>query len=1156
MAAHSTQWGSWTSTAPTTAPSSYTSYLPPGTQQSKSFISSDASGPGSIPGLHPIAQFFGPDNTGRWPTEYDQPREHMTLPEAYKRGDGNNVYLSQILLNQVEKKMIWWITECLPWNINESGLQITWNSWIFNDHMLSRSPEETSPYLLTTQMAEGRSHMVRYGIALMMEHGFWLTERGKVQYRYSMQQIAYATVETLCHGAAVALIQRNMANSPFAPKVSRALDSRSDLDAVIEKMNDSWAIIQKTQNGLRSLFAMAERDFISQNRVPGDYVILPQGSRMYLDLTPMAKYIFLTSIERAKDKKEVFGGTVVRESRPFTMGIGSLPHDPFYRQRTIGEYFTMRGEFVRNIPAKDYRSHKMNMTIHCEDRDDWVSLQYNDILFHNCGLFHHTRVGGIPPPPPTVPSLDDSSPSEIKGERYPLTEMGIMFFAGSKYWDDYLESQGLLNRVADAIKNAIDDVHFQEYLTKFILPITSPSGSVGSPSGSGAPTTTSGGPSGGGEGKAPVKTSTSAVITKTSLLDYIDRTSSEGYTSGQVMAAKSLVHATDSNRHLIIYYLVNRSLSPAEIVTHSASRLTSMSTSLSSSSSTNVVIQLDKTNQVTYTGDGARAIIALRHIYTFPVIAPGQTEDEKAMVGVIIAPTGPTTNSDAYFWVWRTYIQPTVRGKAWNELGTAGISASTMKVAINKITNDNITVPSEYKTLIETAMRTPSTSNLFRVEEKREETRMMSELETKNGRDTFSVLQGFDDMLDTEEYNSLVEFSVLIRELQKEGTRALYRKKCLSTPPTPWSKQAFMWNIIMLDQALLHYNKSGTRGVDLSDTARDLLYYCYDTDADPSSALRSHTETKISTFKSSLTPDVLQKLLNLAKGHSERIDASRRTELGTAGSMTKRDAWSESNIRSSLGLLKISGDFIEWALRANVPPIIDVLIFRPHMTYTMGTMVYMLAYGKSGYTYYGHANMQLSDEVKRKTIFGHWTLYARSITTQPQLIHHVNDVICRAYNGGGGTIFWNPLNKHDVEDYRRGIVGDKSLFACAIHASSPPMHRYIDITGVYHNRMLNSDTMKQHYSTAEIYRTTWRWDHGPSILDENLTDDLLNPRYNTLVFEGHQNKWDEATRGYNCVVRNKSPWGPNVYPGCGKARRNGPYLQPVSEPKTTVVSFA
>jgi len=54
-------------------------------------------------------------------------------------------------------------------------MEVAWDEIVFNDHMLAPVPEEGVSRLVTQQTSERRDHYVRYGIALILEHGFMVS---------------------------------------------------------------------------------------------------------------------------------------------------------------------------------------------------------------------------------------------------------------------------------------------------------------------------------------------------------------------------------------------------------------------------------------------------------------------------------------------------------------------------------------------------------------------------------------------------------------------------------------------------------------------------------------------------------------------------------------------------------------------------------------------------------------------------------------------------------------------------------------------------------------------------------------------------------------------------------------------------------------------
>lgn len=149
-------------------------------------------------------QLFGMPNEAMKQTPYSNlSRENYDLPEAFK---GPLVYLDMMLIYIIKLSQMYVITQLLPLKMMEGANEIVWSVWKFNAAQLGRRPEESMSRLVTTKFEQGRTSLVSWGLAFLAEHGFWNTVRGQMQYRYSLIQIANATIETLCYGGCVALL--------------------------------------------------------------------------------------------------------------------------------------------------------------------------------------------------------------------------------------------------------------------------------------------------------------------------------------------------------------------------------------------------------------------------------------------------------------------------------------------------------------------------------------------------------------------------------------------------------------------------------------------------------------------------------------------------------------------------------------------------------------------------------------------------------------------------------------------------------------------------------------------------------------------------------------------------------------------------------------
>jgi hypothetical protein len=95
-------------------------------------------------------------------------RENWALPDAYK---GSVPYMTTLMIHVIKDEDLWPTRVVLPIRITESEMEIAWDEVTFNNHLLGPVPEEGVSRLVTQQTSERRDHYVRYGIALILEHG-------------------------------------------------------------------------------------------------------------------------------------------------------------------------------------------------------------------------------------------------------------------------------------------------------------------------------------------------------------------------------------------------------------------------------------------------------------------------------------------------------------------------------------------------------------------------------------------------------------------------------------------------------------------------------------------------------------------------------------------------------------------------------------------------------------------------------------------------------------------------------------------------------------------------------------------------------------------------------------------------------------------------
>jgi len=234
----------------------------------------------------------------------------------------------------------------------------------------------------------------------------------------------------------------------------------------------------------------------------------------------------------------------------------------------------------------------------------------------------------------------------------------------------------------------------------------------------------------------------------------------------------------------------------------------------------------------------------------------------------------------------------------------------------------------------------------------------------------------------------------------------------------------------------------------------------------------------------------------------------------------------------------------------------DLILFRPHQTYRMGSAI-LAAGGKDlGCTYHGHHDFMLSDDIIRKIHVGHYTFYSKSVVKSPKRYAILEDVFSQGYVGGENTTAFG-MSKIDARDKKNDPAGCAQAYTDARNEGTlgregpsivvvktndtSKLPDCIDITGRFHSSLLErfngnyEDVNKAHYAGSDVvYNKLQLRDVDPFRQTDN--DEFLNriQRINTVCYRGCEGK----NEGGKFVVTqlNQGHWGHNVYPGCRRVR--------------------
>ena len=339
---------------------------------------------------NPFEPFFGPSSVqdGQNVKAGDVfSHETYNLPDAYK---GKSLFLEDILDWLVTRTDEWYTSRVCPWKMTDQ-LSVRWNIFRFNRTMADLEPHQGVPRYVTAESEERSDRLVRRGLAFIIEHGFWTTERGRKHYLTNLEQITSAVHETAYYGVLHALLAGKNHwkewNRQYGRRVTR-------IDDLLRMDRNRWAICQKTPRGMFLLDAQL-REMLAYKGVEADTWILPSKVGVYMSMVPSG----VSSVEEAGPSKAIsdnnnpsaamrklttFRGSVVCETRPFDMDFSGEPNEMLRREKMIGEYYTMLSH--DSPSSQEYKTDHRSIFIYNCDVDRFEKVQITDAI-DNCFRF-------------------------------------------------------------------------------------------------------------------------------------------------------------------------------------------------------------------------------------------------------------------------------------------------------------------------------------------------------------------------------------------------------------------------------------------------------------------------------------------------------------------------------------------------------------------------------------------------------------------------------------------------------------------------------------------------------------------------------------------------------------------------------------------------
>lgn len=209
----------------------------------------------------------------------------------------------------------------------------------------------------------------------------------------------------------------------------------------------------------------------------------------------------------------------------------------------------------------------------------------------------------------------------------------------------------------------------------------------------------------------------------------------------------------------------------------------------------------------------------------------------------------------------------------------------------------------------------------------------------------------------------------------------------------------------------------------------------------------------------------------------------------------------------------------------------SVLIFRPFSTWRMGSAIIAQGGSELGSTFHGHHDFQLSDDVVRKTILGHYTFYSKAVVKRPKHYCIEEDVHCQGYVSGSGTQFFtHETLRNAIENQTIGTDQNRHDLIAWIVDNGEKHTKPIHMSGHLPESLADYDDGKEHFSGCHAMEQILGV-MGALATGEDDSYMGGNNNLNYLCFRGAQ-KAVRAGGVTHVTHLNKGHWGELTYDGC------------------------
>jgi len=329
-------------------------------------------------------QYFGAPKRPIPPDPYSNvTTTHQDIAEAFK---GRSLVLKQIvegLLFNADDEF--YTTVALPWSQSDEQ-NISLKRIEFNISPAGRVPSEGISRLLASSVSQFVGSTVRKGIAFYVEEGFYTTNEGKEMYSRNLLGIAKSVQEAANIDAIYTLLSCKDYLNIWTQRYGQL--GLSAFKIIKEEVLNFACICRDGSS--RLLLAKEHAASVLKARgVPDNdlLLIVTPGTKAYMTMVPGSKMDYYKVgpdrkliLAKGPEAVTVFGSARVFESKTFTMGDGSTPHQFLSRETQFGETYLMSSPVT--ACHKEYTRECRDIFIYDQNDDNHSRVPFEKAIKH------------------------------------------------------------------------------------------------------------------------------------------------------------------------------------------------------------------------------------------------------------------------------------------------------------------------------------------------------------------------------------------------------------------------------------------------------------------------------------------------------------------------------------------------------------------------------------------------------------------------------------------------------------------------------------------------------------------------------------------------------------------------------------------------------